>query len=100
MHPDVIATHCKISEITVATLHDNTPTVCWQKKGSHTTTGQAAYLLRLQALHARHLRYMSTHDYMPGPINPMVDFASRLLDFSFPAFLTYFNSVFFSHRLG
>jgi hypothetical protein len=51
MHPDVIATHCNISEITVATLHDNTPAVFWQKKGSQTTTGPAAYLLRL--LHTR-----------------------------------------------
>jgi hypothetical protein len=75
-HPDVIASTSNITEITIAALHDNTPTVFWQRRGSVTTTGPAAYLLRL---HARHLRYISTHDYIPGPINAMADDASRLV---------------------
>ena len=93
-HPDVIASTSNISEATVATLHDNTPTVFWQRKGSTTTTGPAAYLLRLHALHARHLRYISTHDYIPGPINAMADDASRLLHLSCNDFLSHFDSAF------
>lgn len=93
-HPDVIASTRNISETTIATLHDNTPTVFWQRKGSTTTTGPAAYLLRLHALHARHLRYIATHDYIPGPINAMADDASRLLHFSNHDLLSHFNSVY------
>jgi hypothetical protein len=93
-HPDVIASTSNITEITIAALHDNTPTVFWQRRGSVTTTGPAAYLLRLHALHARHLRYISTHDYIPGPINAMADDASRLLHLSSHELLSHFNSVY------
>jgi hypothetical protein len=94
VHPDVIASQYDISETTVATLHDNTPTVFWQKRGSTTTTGPAAYLLRWHALHTRQLRYISLHDYIPGPRNTMADNASRLFDLSFEEILTHFNSVY------
>jgi hypothetical protein len=94
VHPDVIATQCDISESTIATLHDNTPTVFWQRRGSTNTTGPAAYLLRAHALHARQLRYIASHDYIPGPINAMADCASRLIDLPFDAFLTHFNSLY------
>lgn len=52
-HHDVLAHTVNIVECTVHTLSDNDPTVCWQRKGSTTTAGPAAYLLRLQALHSR-----------------------------------------------
>jgi hypothetical protein len=94
IHPDVIATQFNIAETNVATLHDNTPTVFWQKRGSTTTTGPAAYLLRVHSLHARLLRYIPSHDYIPGPTNGMADCASRKFDLSSNEFLTHFNSVF------
>jgi hypothetical protein len=34
VQPDGIATQSDVAETTVASLHDNTPTVFWQKKGS------------------------------------------------------------------
>jgi hypothetical protein len=60
VHPDIIATQCDVTETTVASLHDNTPTVFWQKRGSTTTTGPATYLLRVHTLLARQFRYIST----------------------------------------
>ena len=77
--PDVICSIFDLTEATIANLHDNTPAVFWQRKGSTTTTGPAAYLLRLRALHQRCEKYVPTHDYIPGPINRMADDASRLV---------------------
>jgi hypothetical protein len=74
--------------------HDSTPTVFWQKKGSTVTTSPAAYLLRVHTLHARQFRYISTHDYIPGPQNAMADCASRLLEISLSDFLTHFDTFF------
>jgi hypothetical protein len=94
VHTDVVAMQYDITETTVASLHDNTPTVFWQRRGSTTHTNPAAYLLRLHALHVRQFRYISTHDYIPGHINMMADYASRSFDHTPKVFLTYFNSVF------
>ena len=71
---------------------DNVAARSWLRKGSRTTLGPAAYLLRLLALHQRHFRYHSTADYIPGPINQMADDASRLLSLSDAALLSHFNS--------
>jgi hypothetical protein len=94
VHTDVVAMQYNITETTVASLHDNTPTVFWQRRGSTTHTGPAAYLLRLHALHVRQFRYISTHDYIPGHINTMADYASRSFDLTPNEFLTNFNSLF------
>ena len=52
-HHDVLAHAVDIRECTIHNSHDNTAAVYWQRKGSTTTTGPTAYLLRLQALHER-----------------------------------------------
>jgi hypothetical protein len=57
-----------------------TPMIIRSQHDISETTVLAAYLPRMHALHARQLRYISTHDYIPGLINAMADFASRLLD--------------------
>ena len=75
-HHDMIAANQGVAETTLATLHDNIATVMWNRKGSATTEGPAAYLLRLQALHARHYRYIPRHDFIPGHLNSMADKAS------------------------
>ena len=46
-HNDVLAQHTDVREYTVYNLYDYMATVFWQRKGSTTTTGPAAYLLRL-----------------------------------------------------
>ena len=48
---DVVAKFANILERTIGTLLDNNANVYWLQKGSTTTTGPAAYLLRLQAHH-------------------------------------------------
>lgn len=93
-HHDVMAHALDIRERTVATASDNTPAVSWQHKGSTTTTGPAAYLLRLQAFHQRHHRYLPRLSYIPGPANVMADDASRLWDLSDEDFLTHFDSTY------
>ena len=51
-----------------------------------------AYLLRLNALHQRHHRYLARHHYIPGPVNAMADDASRRWDLSDSALLTHLNT--------
>jgi hypothetical protein len=91
---DVLAHLADIRERTVHNLHDNTPAVFWQRKGSTTTSGPAAYLLRLQAVHQRFHRYVPRHDYIPGKANAMADDCSRRWDLSDAALLTYFNATY------
>jgi hypothetical protein len=83
-----------VRERTVLHKTDNTATVFWQRKGSTTTTGPPAYLLRLQAYHQRYHRYLPRSDYLEGPRNAMADDASRLFDLSDQQLLTYFNSTY------
>ena len=90
-HHDVLAHQADIRELTIHNLHDNTPAMFWQRKGSTTTTKAAAYLLRLQSLHQRFHRYVPLHDYIPGPANVMADTCSRAWHLSDAALLTFFN---------
>jgi hypothetical protein len=62
---DILCQIADVQDVTIHNCYDNTATVCWQRKGSATTTGPAAYLLRLQALHQRHYGYAPLHDYIP-----------------------------------
>jgi hypothetical protein len=55
---DVLCQLVDVSGRTTHTVHDNMATVWWRTKGSTTTTGPEAYLLRLQAIHQRHHRYL------------------------------------------
>lgn len=91
---DVLAQFADVTERTVQNCYDNTAAVYWQRKGATTTTGPAAYLLRLQALHQRHHRYVPLHDYIPGPANVMADFLSRRWDLTDTQILAHFNSHF------
>ena len=93
-HLDILAQHYDCRERTVSTLTDNISARSWQRKGSTTTLGPAAYILRLQALHQRHHRYLNQSDYIPGPANAMADDASRLWHLSDTAFLAHFNSTY------
>ena len=98
LHHACAAACFDIRERTVKSSTDNTPTLYWERKGSTTTTGPAAYLLRLQALHQRFHRYIKQHDYIPGPDNKMADDASRLHHLSRQQFLTHFQSTYPQNR--
>jgi hypothetical protein len=52
---DVAAHLGKVRHRTIGTLTNNTPALAWQRKGSITTTGPAAYLLRY-SFWANHLK--------------------------------------------
>jgi hypothetical protein len=88
---DVVVQALDAREKTVYTLSDNTPAAAWQSKGSTTTTGPAAYLLRLQALHQRQHRYVSRVSHIPGVANAMADDCSRLWSLTNDALLAHFN---------
>jgi len=83
-----------IRERTILSSTDNTPTLFWSRKGSTTTVGPAAYLLRLQSYHQRYHRYVPRHDFLAGSRNVMADDASRLQHLSDVDFLTHFNSTY------
>ena len=93
-HNDIVAQAVDTRERTVYTLSDNTPAAAWQSKGSTTTTGPAAYLLRLQALHQRQLRYLSRVTHIPGVANCMADDCSRLWHLTDNALLAHFESTY------
>lgn len=90
-HHDVAA-HCfDVRERTLLSRTDNLATLYWARRGSVTTTSPTATLLRQQALHQRHHRYIGLKDYIPGHANTMADEASRLFHLDDRAFLTHFN---------
>ena len=91
---DIIAQEVNLHGRTIVPLGDNIPMVVWHHKHSTTTTGPAAYLLRLNSIHQRHYRYVSKPGYIPGPANVMADDCSRLWDLSDSRLLAYFNSVY------
>ena len=91
---DILAQAADVRERTIHSSYDNTAAVAWQKKGATTTTGPAAYLLRLQSLHQRVHRYIPLRDYIPGTCNAMADALSRRWDLTDTQLLTYFNTHF------
>ncbi|KAL7577853.1 hypothetical protein ACA910_010599 [Epithemia clementina (nom. ined.)] len=66
VHQDVLAQMADIRKLTTLAFHDNTPAVYWQHKGSATTLGPAAYLLRMRAIHQLFHRYIAHQDYIPA----------------------------------
>lgn len=88
---DVLVQEADCRERTIFTLTDNTPALAWQTKGSTTTTGVPAYLLRAQALHQRHHRYLPRLNHIPGLRNQMADDCSRLWHLSDTELLTHFH---------
>jgi hypothetical protein len=93
-HFDVLSECVDVAGKTIQSFSDNTPTVFWSRKGSATTIGPAAYLLRLQALHRRLFRYVPLVDFIPGVVNAMADFASRSWHLTDEEFLIAFNRLF------
>ncbi|MFN7879320.1 MAG: hypothetical protein ACK5P1_04835, partial [Sphingobacteriia bacterium] len=81
-----------LRERTIQAATDNMATLYWHRRGSISSTGPTARLLRLQALHQRQHRYVALKDYIPGPLNSMADDASRLTDLTDVALLRHFNS--------
>jgi hypothetical protein len=94
VHHDIAAHNFAISERTISSGSDNTPTVSWQTKGSTTTTSAPAYLLRLQALHQRYHRYQTSAFFIPGRLNLMADNCSRLCHLTDAQLLAHFNSTY------
>jgi hypothetical protein len=80
-----------VSGRTTHTVHDNMATVWWRKKGSTTTTGPTAYLLRLQEIHQRHHWYLPQQDFIPGKVNLMADLTTHSWETSDSALLSNFN---------
>jgi hypothetical protein len=94
MHQEC-ATQCyDIRERTTLSRTDNTGTMYWQRKGSATTAKVAAEVLRIQAMHQRHHRYIRLHDHLSGPENVDADDASRLQDLTNRKFLAHFNTLY------
>ena len=93
-HHAVIAAHVDVREHTLWTASDNMANVHWMRKGSTTTVGPAAYLLRLQSHHQRIHRYVPTHDYIPGPANAMADLCSRAWHLTDSQLLHHFNTTY------
>eukprot|EP00536_Pseudo-nitzschia_multiseries_P004927 jgi/Psemu1/11292/gm1.11292_g len=75
-HNDILAQAACVQARTTHNCYDNTAAVYWQQKGATTTTGPAAYLLRIQALHQRLHQYVPLRDYIPGPVNRPADLLS------------------------
>ena len=91
---DILLSVRSCVERTISNFTDNISARAWLRKGSTTTLGPAAYLLRIHALLQRHCRYRTTIDYVPGPANAMADDASRLWHLSDNALLAHFDSTF------
>ena len=73
---------------------DNQNAQSWQTKGSATSSGARACLLRASALLRRHHRYQSHTIYLPGPWNDMADDASRRWDLTDSQLLSHFNTLY------
>ena len=93
-HDDILTTEVPVQHLTTCALSDNTPAVAWRNKGSTTTTGPAAYLLQVSALHQRHHRYKPEFHHIPGTANSMADDCSRLWHLTDSQLLSYFNSTY------
>ncbi len=93
-HADVAVTNVECRERTLATACDNMAAVSWQRKGSVTTTGSAAYLLRENSIHQREHRYCHVVRHLAGTSNTMADDASRRFDLDDSQFLHYFNTTY------
>jgi hypothetical protein len=93
-HDMVLAHQVNIRKQTVYSLCDNTSAVSRFKKGSTMTRGALAYLNRLLSLHQCTHRYLSKHDYIPGPANAMADDASRLWHLNDTDLLTHFAQLY------
>ena len=93
-HADVLVQEVNCCGRTVVPFTDNTPTLAWLHKGSTSTTGPAAYLLRIASIHQRHYRYLAKPDFIKGDVNNMADDCSRLWKLTDSQLLAYFNHTY------
>jgi hypothetical protein len=80
-----------VRERTTKDASDNLATMYWLRKGSTTTIGPPAKLLRMSAIHQRYHRTLNLKDYLEGKRNVMADDASRLNHLTDTELLTHFN---------
>eukprot|EP00536_Pseudo-nitzschia_multiseries_P019377 jgi/Psemu1/60416/gm1.60416_g len=94
-HNDVLAQAAGVNACTTHNCYDNTAAVYWQRKGTTTTTGPAAYLLWVQALHQRLHQYVPLRDYIPDPVNHLANLLSHsdLSDTASHAFCSDLSSI-------
>ena len=90
-HNDILTSYTPTPGLSLSVYTDNTPTLYWTKKGSTSSGLQAAYLLRLQALHQRHFGYHVTLHHIAGTANVMADDCSRLWHLDDAQLLTHFD---------
>ena len=90
-HDAMLAQTIPLARRSLCSFSDNTPTIAWRNKGSTTTSGPAAYLLQLAALHQRLYQYQSKLQFIPGERNCMADDCSRLSNLSDKQLIYYFN---------
>jgi hypothetical protein len=87
---DILAQSVDVREAPIHNSSDNVATVWWQRKWATSSSGPAARLLRLQALHQHHYRYVPLFDYIGGETNAMADACSRLWHLSDSQLLAHF----------
>ena len=92
LQQEAVAQCYDVRERTTKDSTDNMATMYWTRKGSTTTTGPPAKLLRLASIHQRFHRYLNLKDYLEGTRNSMADDASRLNHYDDLNLLLYFNS--------
>ena len=96
-HENILAQARDVTERTIWLASDNqAAAVSWSGKGSATSLAARAYLLRYNALHQRHHRYVARHHYLLGPVNVMADESCRLWYLSDDNLLTHFNTTHYS----
>ena len=71
-----------VRERTVLSRTDNSAGMWWMRKGSAKCTSPPAHLLRLQAVHQRHHRYVPRQDFVSGVDNYISDVPSRSSELS------------------
>jgi hypothetical protein len=97
-HRAILAQKFYIQESTIRNSYENVAMVWWQRKGSNSSSGPTARLLRLPALHQRHCRYVPFLGYIAGEANAMADACGRLWHLSDAQLLLYFELTFPHNR--
>jgi hypothetical protein len=90
-HHDILSQLFDIRETTIHNSSENMATVWWQRKVATSNSGHMAWLIRLQAVHQCHSRYVPTFDYIAGESNEMTEVCIRLWHLIDSQLLTFFN---------
>lgn len=91
---DVLAQHQPVAYQGLYSGCDNTPAVSWHQRGSVSSTGATATLLRLHALLQRTYHTHATVLSVPGIDNGLADLCSRSFHLTDAELLSHFNSHF------